>query len=263
MTGPIGCREPLEVVLGGCRLFLGDCRDVLPDLRGVADMLFCDVAYELTSGGNAHQSMGGIFATDQYANDGMLMDVPPWEDLGGPFFRACKPDADAYIMTNDKNLFRAGLAFEGAGWRFHNLLAWDKVRATRNRWYMKNLEFTIYLFKGKADPRGINDCGSKQLFTLNAPKETDHPTEKPVELGVHYIRNSSHQGDTVLDPMMGSGSAMVAAMRAGRKGIGIECNPDHFATSVRRVAMEYLAQSGEEREVRGALNLLAEAEIDA
>ena len=49
------------------------------------------------------------------------MEVPDWEDLGGPFYRALKDNADAYIMTNDKNLFRAGIAFEGAGFRFHNL----------------------------------------------------------------------------------------------------------------------------------------------
>jgi site-specific DNA-methyltransferase (adenine-specific) len=108
-------------------------------------------------------------------------------------YRACKPYADAYIMTNDKNLFRMGLAFEGAGWKFHNLLAWNKVRARRNRWNMKNLEFTIYLWKGETDLLGSNDCVSKQLFQLNAPKMT-----------AHYILNSSNPGDTVIDPMMGS-----------------------------------------------------------
>jgi len=224
-----------EVTIGNARLILGDCREVLPSLRGVADMLFCDVAYKLTSGGTAHQSMGGLFATENYANDGLLMDVPPWHDLGGPFFRACKDNADAYIMTNDKNLFLAGAAFEGAGWKFHNLLVWDKIRATRNRWYMKNLEFTTYWWKGKADPLGINECGSKQSFQLNAPKETAHPTEKPVALCEHYILNSTNQGDTVLDPMMGSGAAMVAAVQNGRHAIGIEINEDWFDVACARV----------------------------
>jgi site-specific DNA-methyltransferase (adenine-specific) len=232
-----------DITIGDCRLILGDCLDVLPSLTGVADLLFCDVAYELTSGGSAHQSMGGIFAKDQYNNDGFLMDVPDWEDLGGPFFRACKPDADAYIMANDKNLFRAGLAFEGAGWRFHNLLVWDKVRATRNRWYMKNLEFTIYLWKGKSDPKGINDCGSKQSFTLNAKKETAHPTEKPVALARQYIFNSSNQGDVILDPMMGSGSAMVGAVELGRRAIGIEKNPKWFDVAVQRVTAAVAASN--------------------
>lgn len=228
-----------DVKIGDCRLFLGDCRDVLPDLRSVADLLVCDVAYKLTSGGCTHQSMGGIFSKENYDNDGSLMEVPPWHDLGGPFFRACKPDADAYIMTNDKNLFECGSAFEGAGWKFHNLLVWNKIRATRNRWYMKNLEFTTYWWKGHADPQGINDCGSKQSFTLNAPRVTNHPTEKPVELMAHYILNSSQPGDLVLDPMMGTGATIVAAVQNGRRAIGIELDPDHFEVACSRVRAEY------------------------
>ncbi|MBT2130102.1 DNA-methyltransferase [Aliiroseovarius lamellibrachiae] len=232
-----------DITIGNCRLILGDCREVLPLLDEQADMLFCDVAYKLTSGGGAHQSMGGIFAKDRYDNSGLLMEVPAWEELGGPFLRACRPDADAYIMTNDKNLFRAGMAFEGAGWKFHNLLVWNKIRATRNQWYMKNLEFTIYLWKGKAAP--INDCGSMQLFTLNAKKETEHPTEKPVDLIDQYIRNSSNQGDLVLDPMMGSGAALVAAMQSGRRSVGIEINPKWFKVAVERVARAVEARGGD------------------
>ncbi|MEY8143033.1 site-specific DNA-methyltransferase [Falsihalocynthiibacter sp. CO-5D18] len=225
-----------EITIGNARMIYGDCREVLPKLGACADMLFCDVAYDLSSGGNAHQSMGGLFAQDAYDNSGKLMPTVDWEELGGPFFRACKPDADAYIMSNDKNLFRAGVAFEGAGWKFHNLLVWDKVRATRNRWYMKNLEFTIYFWKGKADPKGINDCGSKQSFQLNAKKLTNHPTEKPVELARHYILNSSNQGDLILDPMMGSGTAIVAAIQSSRGGLGIECDFKWFEVACNRVA---------------------------
>lgn len=222
-----------DIRIGPCRLILGDCLEVLPLLRGVADMICCDVAYELTSGGNTHQTMGGIFAQDRYGNDGKLMHVPPWEDLGGPFYRACKPDADAYLMSNDKNLARGQIAFEGAGWKFHNLLYWNKVRATRNRWYMKDTEFTIYMWKGRA--RVINDCGSKQSFTLNARKVTDHPTEKPVDLVRHYVENSTQVGQVVLDPMMGSGTTLVAAALTGRRAIGIERDPAYFEMAVARV----------------------------
>ena len=100
---------------------------------------------------------------------------------------------------------------------------------------MKNLEFTTYWWKGKADPLGINECGSKQSFQLNAPKETAHPTEKPVALCEHYILNSTDQGDVVLDPMMGSGAAMVAAVQNGRHAIGIEINEDWFDVACARV----------------------------
>ncbi|MBL4761698.1 MAG: site-specific DNA-methyltransferase, partial [Gammaproteobacteria bacterium] len=143
-----------DVTIGDIRLILGDMRDVLPELNVQADLVVTDVPYKLISGGCATQSMGGIFSKENYDNGGNLMDVVRWSEIGGPIFRACKPDADAYIMTNDKNLFAAHGGFVGAGWQFHNLLAWDKVRATRNRWYMKNLDYTLYLWKGRADKAG-------------------------------------------------------------------------------------------------------------
>lgn len=232
-----------HVRIGNCDLYLGDCLKVLPALPEKADMVCCDAAYELTSGGNKHQSMGGIFAIDEYDNDGKIVDVVPWEELGGPFMRACKPNADAYIMANDKNIARAQIAFEGAGWKFHNLLVWDKIRVTRCKYYMKNLEFTAYLWKGKADPCGINEPGSKQSFTLNNRKVSEHPTEKPVELMELYIRNSSNQGDVVLDPMMGTGATLVAAVQNGRAGIGIELKENWFDVACQRVEDAYSRRS--------------------
>lgn len=238
MTGSYSRKE----TIGDITLYQGDCLDVLPLVAGQADMICSDVAYKLTSGGNAHQSMGGMFATDQYDNGGSLIDVIDLELLGGPFSRACKPDADVYIMLNDKNLARGQIAFEGAGFQLHNILVWDKIRATRNRWYMKNCEFTLYMWQGKSDPQGINDCGSKQLFQLNNKKVSAHPTEKPVELMSEYIRNSSNQGDVVLDPMMGAGATMVAAVQMGRSGIGIDIKPEWFDVACDRVREAYAAR---------------------
>lgn len=225
-----------EVIIGNVRLILGDMREVLPLLDEKADLIVTDPPYLLTSGGTKEQSMGGIFAHDKYDNGGALMDVMPWHEMGGPMFRACAENADCYVMSNDKNVFAACHAFIGAGWQFHNLLVWDKIRATRNRWYMKHLEFTLYFWKGAADPKGINDCGSKQAFQLNAKKRSKHETEKPVGLFAHYILNSSKPGDLVLDPFLGSGTAMIACIETGRRGVGIEKNPVHFDECVRAVS---------------------------
>ncbi len=79
---------------------------------------------------------------------------------------------------------------------------------------------------------------------MNAKRETAHPTEKPIALADHYIRNSTNKGDTVLDPMMGSGTAMVAAMRAGRASIGIEKSKKWFDVAVDRVRQEYNPEQG-------------------
>ncbi|MCW3783921.1 DNA-methyltransferase [Defluviimonas salinarum] len=233
---------PTEVTIGPCRLILGDALGILPDLCGMADLLATDPPYDLTSGGRATQVMSGIFSQANYDNSGKLMRSVPWREMGGPLFAACKPDADAYIMANDKNVFAAHAAFTGAGWKLHNLLSWKKGAPTRNRWYMKDLEFTLYLWKGRAQT--INEPGSKQLFSCPRPADRFHRTQKPVELFEHYIRNSSHPGDLVLDPFSGSATTLVAAMRTGRRAIGIEIDERWFDLSAARLEREWARLQG-------------------
>ncbi|MBL1434722.1 MAG: site-specific DNA-methyltransferase [Rhodobacteraceae bacterium] len=225
--------------IGPVRLYLGDCLEIMPTLER-SDLCVTDPPYSLTSGGNAEQVMGGLFAQSNYDNSGKLMDIVPWHEMSGPIFRALKDDADCYVMANDKNIWAAQPAFLNAGFDFHNLLDWDKVRATRNRWYLKHKEYVIYLWKGRA--KAINDCGSKQSFQLNAKRVTDHPTEKPVELMAHYIENSSQPGDVVLDPFMGSGSTMLACVETGRRGVGIELKEEWFEVACERVREAVEAQ---------------------
>ena len=66
----------------------------------------------------------------------------------------------------------------------------------------------------------------------------EHPFEKPVDLLERCVVADSDQGDTVLDCFMGSGSTGCAAIRLGRKFIGCEIDPKHFATAVRRIKAE-------------------------
>jgi len=173
------------------------------------------------------------FSAEVYHNSGDLVEMAEWNQTAGPIYRALKPNADAYIMVNDKNIQLAWGAFQGAGFKFHNMLAWDKGAPTRNRWYMKNLEFTLYMWKGRA--RTINNPGSKQLFVAQRPKSKHHPTEKPVTLMRHYITNSVAQGQCVLDPYMGSGTTLVAAATECIAGVGIELKREHFETACARV----------------------------
>ena len=63
----------------------------------------------------------------------------------------------------------------------------------------------------------------------------DHPTLKPVELMQHLIKLVSFQGQTILDPFMGSGSTGVAAMDLKRKFIGFELEEKYFHISQRRI----------------------------
>ena len=49
------------------------------------------------------------------------------------------------------------------------------------------------------------------------------------------IENYTNEGDTILDPFMGSGTTGVACVQTGRNFIGIEIDPDYFAIAERRI----------------------------
>jgi site-specific DNA-methyltransferase (adenine-specific) len=62
-----------------------------------------------------------------------------------------------------------------------------------------------------------------------------HPCEKPQEMIEHIIAASSRPGDIIFDAFMGSGSTGAAAMKLGRKFIGVELNPEYIAISRKRL----------------------------
>ena len=71
----------------------------------------------------------------------------------------------------------------------------------------------------------------KSWFVHNPPRRQKgvlrHPAKFPETLAQEFIEFFTKQGQVVLDPMAGTGSALVAAIRAGRHGYGIELNPTY------------------------------------
>lgn len=61
-----------------------------------------------------------------------------------------------------------------------------------------------------------------------------HPTVKPVQLIEDAILDCSDRGDIVLDAFCGSGSTLIAAERAGRRGFGLELEPKYVDATLRR-----------------------------
>ncbi|WP_284276388.1 site-specific DNA-methyltransferase, partial [Bradyrhizobium iriomotense] len=61
-----------------------------------------------------------------------------------------------------------------------------------------------------------------------------HPTAKPVQLVVDALLDCSHRGGIVLDSFLGSGTTLLAAERTGRICRGIELDPLHIDTTIRR-----------------------------
>jgi len=85
------------------------------------------------------------------------------------------------------------------------------------------------------------------------PKEVlRHPAKFPETLAQEFIEFFTHAGQVVLDPMAGTGSALVAALRAGRHSYGIELNPK-YAEIARQVIADERQRLGKE-----AAELIAE-----
>ena len=49
------------------------------------------------------------------------------------------------------------------------------------------------------------------------------------------VKRASLPGETILDPFMGSGTTGVAALKLGRRFIGIEIEPAYFEIACRRI----------------------------
>lgn len=62
-----------------------------------------------------------------------------------------------------------------------------------------------------------------------------HPCEKPADMLEHIITASSRPGDVVADFFMGSGSTVKAAIKLGRRAIGVELEEERFNQTVKEV----------------------------
>ncbi len=112
-------------------------------------------------------------------------------------------------------------------------------------------------------PNKLNDLDhktwmkfQKSWFIHNPPPRKKgvlvHPAKFPETLAQEFIEFFTKAGQTILDPMAGTGSALVAALRAGRNSYGIELNPKYA-----EIARQTIQQ---ERQALGllAVNLTAE-----
>jgi len=81
------------------------------------------------------------------------------------------------------------------------------------------------------------------IWTVPAPGPEEktfgkHPTQKPVALIERCLLASTHEGDLVLDPFLGSGTTAIACIRLKRGCVGIELDEAHLALAARRADRE-------------------------
>ena len=229
-----------------------DCLNVFKTINDNSiDLIVSDIPYKIVSGGctkdpvkiRATKFMGGML--DRYNSEAHNLiksgkifkhnDIKFSEFLPS-LYRILKDDSHCYLMVNGRNLNELQNEAEKVGFKYQNLLVWDKGNATPNKWYMNACEFILFLRKGKA--KNINNLGSKTILSVPNVRNKMHPTEKPVELMQILIENSSNENDTVLDPFMGSGSTGIACLNTNRNFIGIELDKTYFDIAKERIENE-------------------------
>lgn len=67
-----------------------------------------------------------------------------------------------------------------------------------------------------------------------------HPTQKPLPLITWILTNYSNEGDTILDPFLGSGTTARACKDLGRKCIGMEISKKYCDIAIKRLGQEVL-----------------------
>lgn len=135
-------------------------------------------------------------------------------------------------------------AFVAQGWGLSQGLVWVKDSMVLGHAdYHYRHEPIVYGHAPGEGQRGRGGAGwhrgnaEDSVIEVPRPKASrDHSTMKPVELIRRCLANSSGSGDAVLDPFTGSGSTLVACQMLGRRGFGIDLDPQYCDVAVRRFA---------------------------
>lgn len=221
-------------------LFHGDCQELMHSIP--------DNSIDLVVTGPPYKTVAGGCGTKKNALSGVLGQGKKTSKSGTLFaqntitfaewvpevYRVLKDGAHCYIMINGRNLSSLQGECEKAGFKYQNLLVWNKGNLTPNKWYMNQCEFILMLRKGRA--KNIKNLGSSTLINVpNIIGKKVHPTEKPVALMEIFVNNSSDIQDIVFDPFAGSGSTGVACRNSGREFVGAEIDAEYFEIASKRI----------------------------
>jgi len=237
-------------IIGNNTLYQADCRDILPEIKGI-DCVFTDVPYLLSTGGCSTSSTFGSKkkwqksgADIELLKSGKIFkhnDITEKEYMH-LIYDTMNDDAHIYVMMNSLHLSNIEIEMRNVGFHINNILVMRKNNCVTNQWYMKNAEFNIFGRKAidGVNAKALNDMSFKSVVDVIMPSGVErlHETEKPVDYVSLHVNNSTAKGDLVLDPFMGSGTTGIACTKYGRNFIGIEKDEKHFDTACIRIEEE-------------------------
>ncbi len=221
----------IETLAEGVTLYLGDCRDVLPAL-GKVDAVVTDPPY-----GVGLTRKTNDFRDSRHFDDGASLQASvTYEDTPEHVERLIREAIEPAL-----ELAGRGAIFTGV----RMLLSYPAPAsigavyvpngAGRDRWGFGCCQPILYY--GKCPYLAAGKGSRPNSFSDNQPGETgiDHPCPKPVAWMRWLVNRATLVGEAILDPFMGSGTTGVAAVKLGRKFIGIEIEPKYFDIACRRI----------------------------
>ena len=227
------------VYIGGAVLYHGDCLELLPGIvgeHGVCDHVIADPPYEdalheaaakacirRTDGRTAPRgpTFAGISAIRQDAATAMVAASSGW----------------VLVFSLAEGVGAWHDALKRAGARWDVTLAWVKPDATprfNGEGAARGFECICTAWAGSGH-RHWNGGGRRGVLTHLTAKG-GHEASKPVDLMMELVALYTRPGDLICDPFMGSGSTGVAALRLGRRFIGIEKDAGAFEAACGRIA---------------------------
>lgn len=210
-----------EERIGGQRLILGDCLEVMP-LLGRFDAVVTDPPYGI--GADEAQNAA---AEQRKKAGGKTKAGRGWKEYHSTSWdreRPSKKIFDLIIKSSKDQVIWGGNYFTDYLPPSMRWLIWDKgqrgfsLADCEVAWTSQNNAMRIFDYaRGKALQDG-----------------RVHPTQKPVAL-MEWCLGFLPNATTILDPFMGSGTTLVSCHKLGRQGAGIELDPEYFEIACRRV----------------------------
>lgn len=242
---------------GQVTLYLGDCREILPELAITADLIVTDPPYGETS-----------LQWDRW--------VDGWPTLAAQHSRSMWCFGSLRMFLDHRDEFTDA----NAKWHLSQDVVWEKnngsgFQADRFRRIHEN---ALHWYRGAwsqiyhTPPRQPNegpdqgavrgganrvphyggmrrntwvDDGTRMvtsvMFARNLRGVAIHPTEKPLPVLQRLVEYACPVGALVLDPFAGSCSTLVAARQLGRRAIGIERHEPYAEAAARRLSQALLA----------------------
>lgn len=218
----------IETIGEHATLYLGDCLAILPTLTMdciITDPPYCSGGFQET--GKKQGSIG------TRADDSIQLDNLSTRGYIALLRECCRAavSADEFCIFTDWKMWT--FAVEGAelgGVKTRNMIVWDKGQMGMGMPWRNQHELIYY---GKRTPAQINSGRYGNVLRHSRTGNVEHPTEKPIGLMCDLIDNAS--GSVICDPFMGSGTTGVAAVKRGRKFIGIEIELKYFDIACERI----------------------------